>query len=424
MKELSAMNRRIVLLIAEAMPLGLTPKQILQKIPELSPQNLNIHLKILLRKGIIEKHKESILTYYRITPAGINTISRLVVEAQEKPFMPAQPTQPTERAEDSLSSPAIKSPSSAPTERAGGSLPSEPTPSASPAPAEASKPPEPPLRARVHKFGIAYPLKDALSPSTPIQLLQLAGIPAEQVKLRNSQQAYFAIGSITARLTNTTLLLYASDIYTDNRTPSIEAEAKIKAEFDAIALKLEQKLQRIASFKLRRIDKDTLESHITTQHWAEEHHPLAEAGEENHIILARSPVDGAVRLDTDKSKGFRELETKHAKSADLDKDTLDEQFNGILDHKINLLDIPRLNEITNFHSQAIKDIDRVVGDLSQRMLTYATNIEAHATVIKDLSIVTAKLNATLDQLAEARQQSEHKQGFWSKLITKFKQTIK
>ncbi|MEM3860754.1 MAG: hypothetical protein QW478_15400, partial [Candidatus Micrarchaeaceae archaeon] len=294
--------------------------------------------------------------------------------------------------------------------------PSEPTPSASPAPAEASKPPEPPLQARVHKFGIAYPLKDALSPATPIQLLQLAGIPAEQVKLHNSQQAYFAIGSITARLTNTTLLLYASDIYTDNRTPSIEAEAKIKAEFDAIALKLEQKLQHIASFKLRRIDKDTLESHITTQHWAEEHHPLAEAGEENHIILARSPIDGAVRLDTDKSKGFRELETKHAKSADLDKDTLDEQFNGILDHKISLLDIPRLNAIADFHSQAIAQID-------QRMLTYTKNIEAHANAIKELSMVTAKLNATLDQLAAARQQ-EHKQNLWGRLITKLKQMVK
>ncbi|MEM3215961.1 MAG: helix-turn-helix domain-containing protein, partial [Candidatus Micrarchaeaceae archaeon] len=254
-----------------------------------------MHLKILLRKGIIKKRRESSLTYYIITPPL--EMNRLVLENK---YISEQPE--AERAEDLSSSQAIGSPSApatAPAEKAGeGSL--EPAPSASPAPAEAS------LATRVHKFGIAYPLKDALSPATPIQLLQLAGIPAEQVKLHNSQQAYFAIGSITARLTNTTLLLYASDIYTDNRTPSIEAEAKIKAEFDAIALKLEQKLQHIASFKLRRIDKDTLESHITTQHWAEEHHPLAEAGEENHIILARSPIDGAVRLDTDKSKGFRE----------------------------------------------------------------------------------------------------------------------
>ncbi|MEM3247475.1 MAG: hypothetical protein QW207_02960, partial [Candidatus Micrarchaeaceae archaeon] len=83
------------------------------------------------------------------------------------------------------------------------------------------------------------------------------------------------------------------------------------------------------------------------------------------------------------------------------------------DHKINLLDIPRLNEITNFHSQAIKDID-------QRMLTYAKNIEAHANAIKDLSLVAAKLNTTLDQLAAVRQQPEHKPGLWQKIFKLFR----
>ncbi|MEM0143382.1 MAG: hypothetical protein QXL94_05470 [Candidatus Parvarchaeum sp.] len=37
------------------------------------------------------------------------------------------------------------------------------------------------------------------------------------------------------------------------------------------------------------------------------------------------------------------------------------------------------------------------------MLTYATNIEARANAIKDLSAVAAKLNATLDQLVAERQ---------------------
>ncbi|MEM3265208.1 MAG: hypothetical protein QXH07_04560 [Thermoplasmata archaeon] len=41
--------------------------------------------------------------------------------------------------------------------------------------------------------------------------------------------------------------------------------------------------------------------------------------------------------------------------------------------------------------------------IDQRMLIYATNIEAHANAIKDLSTVAAKLNATFDQLAAARQ---------------------
>ncbi|MEM3839455.1 MAG: hypothetical protein QXF01_02670 [Candidatus Micrarchaeaceae archaeon] len=52
------------------------------------------------------------------------------------------------------------------------------------------------------------------------------------------------------------------------------------------------------------------------------------------------------------------------------------------------------------------------------MLTYAANIEAHANAIKSLSIVAAKLNATLDQLAAERQQN--KQGFWQRIKDKLK----
>ena len=83
MKELTPMNNRIVLLVADAMPLGLTPSQIRQKIPEMTPQALHIHLITLLKKRILIKHKEGILTYYQIAPEGINTISRLVVHQPE-----------------------------------------------------------------------------------------------------------------------------------------------------------------------------------------------------------------------------------------------------------------------------------------------------------------------------------------------------
>ncbi|MEM3828157.1 MAG: winged helix-turn-helix domain-containing protein [Conexivisphaerales archaeon] len=132
MKDLSDINKRIVLLIAEAMPIGLTPFQIRQKIPEMTPQNLHMHLKVLLAKGILEKHKEGILTYYRIAPTGINIISRLVLEDKEKVFIPSQKA---ERAEV-FSSPeekSIRSPSSAPAQGAGSS-PQQPTPSPAPAP--------------------------------------------------------------------------------------------------------------------------------------------------------------------------------------------------------------------------------------------------------------------------------------------------
>ncbi|MEM3205054.1 MAG: hypothetical protein QW207_02525, partial [Candidatus Micrarchaeaceae archaeon] len=42
----------------------------------------------------------------------------------------------------------------------------------------------------------------------------------------------------------------------------------------------------------------------------------------------------------------------------------------------------------------IADQDRAMLQIDQRMLIYATNIEAHANAIKDLSGVAAKLNAT------------------------------
>ena len=144
MKELTQMNQRIVILIANAMPLGLTPSQIRKEIPEMTSQPLYIHLKTLLKKGILTKHRESILTYYRIAPEDINTIPRLVAHQYENVSMPP--------------------------------------PSATP--------PEPvKITARAHKFGIAYPLKDALTFITPTHLLAIAGIPAQQVALTNNQQA-------------------------------------------------------------------------------------------------------------------------------------------------------------------------------------------------------------------------------------------
>ena len=361
MKELSDTNKRIVLLVADAMPLGLTPYQLRQKFPEMSPQALYIHLKTLLKKGILTKHKEGILTYYRIAPEGINTISRLVVHQPEKVFTPRQPE-----------------------------------PAAQPAPL---------LTARAHKFGIAYPLKDALSPSAPTQLLTLAGIQASPVALRNSQQAYFSTGSITARLTNRALLLYTADLYTDNHTPTIEIESAVKAQFDAAALNLEARLQRIAPFKLRRIDKDTLEAHITTQHWAEERHPAAEASKESPIIMARSQQDGKARLGIDMSKGFRELETYHSRTADIDKDVIDREFNALLDGRITLFDI-------SAHSSAIADIDSRLSDTDSRLLDtgtklntlaegskdFALNLQAHASAIKSLSSYSAELIAVIGRI--------------------------
>ena len=364
MKELTRMNNRIVLLIADAMPLGLTPSQIRQKLPEMTPQALHMHLKTLLKKGIIIKQKESILTYYRIAPSGINTISRLVVHQPENVFTP--PAQP---------------PTHAPT-------------------------PEPiTITARAHKFGIAYPLKDPLTTDTPTQLLALAGIQATQVALNNNKQAYFSIGSITARLTSRALLLYTSDLYTDNHTPSIELESAIKAKFDATALNVEARLQRVAQFKIRRIDKDTLESHITTQHWAEEQHPAAEASDKSPVIIARHPEDGKARLGVDMSKGFRELETYHSRTADMDKDVIDKEFNALLDGRITLFDIEA-------HNKAISDIEAAAVATNDRLLRYANELNAHLPVLEKMDIVLAQVIAENARRAEPQK----RKSFWHTLL--------
>jgi hypothetical protein len=358
MKELTQMNNRIVLLIADAMPLGLTPSQIRQKIPEMTPQALHMHLTTLLKKRILIKHKEGILTYYQIAPEGINTISRLVVHQPENVFMP---------------------------------------PPAAPASPEPTS-----LTARAHKFGIAYPLKDKLTMHTPSYLLTHAGIPAKPVPLNNNNQAYFSTGKITARLTNSTLLIYTADLYTDNRTPSIEIESKIKQEFDALALSIEEKLNEITTFKLKRIDKDILASYITTQHWAEEHHALAEASEENHLILAKNKQDGNDRLGIDRSKGFRELETYHSKTADIDKDLLDREFNELLDGNISLFDIPA-------HTQAIADIEKVVQE-------YGKQLTIHIPYFQKQTEVLEKHERILSQLELKLQAQAPKPSFWRRVL--------
>jgi DNA-binding transcriptional ArsR family regulator len=357
MKELRELNQRIVMLIAEAMPLGLTPYQIREKITTLTPDNLNIHLKILLKKGIVTKHKESILVYYRIAPEGVSIVSRLVAVQPKKLSMPSSSLEAQEEAT---------------------------------------------LTARAHKFGVAYPLKDKLTMHTPSYLLTHAGISAKPVPLKNNNQAYFSTGKITARLTNSTLLIYTADLYTDNRTPSIEIESKIKQEFDALALSIEEKLNEITTFKLRRIDKDILASYITTQHWAEEHHALAEASKENHLILAKNKQDGNDRLGIDRSKGFRELETYHSKTADIDKDLLDREFNELLDGNISLFDIPA-------HTQAIADIEKVVQE-------YGKQLTIHIPYFQKQTEVLEKHERILSQLELKLQAQAPKPSFWRRVL--------
>lgn len=207
------------------------------------------------------------------------------------------------------------------------------------------KPASQPIRTRLHNFGLGYPLKDPISPKEAPILLTRAGYKTKPIRLKNNEQGEIVIGNMTLRLHTKGLNIYSKEIYTDNLTSSIDLEATLKPVFDEIALEVEASLAKTAPFKLMRIDKDTLFSRILKQHYAEEHHPIAEASPESPLILAKHPLDKQKRLGVDMSKGFREFEFYHKLTANVDKDTIDSQFNELLDGRISLSDIPRLKEV-------------------------------------------------------------------------------
>ena len=368
MHALREIHLRVLAVIGQHMPLGAQPSQIIKEAPIPAPasaQKLNQYLNTLLKKGLVEKHRESMMVYYTITALGINTF------AKNSSFGKPGPSKLF-------------------------------TPSPEPSESNATQPSqEKVFTTRAHKFGLAYPLKDPLSPNEPPRLFSLSGIPPQSIALNNNSQAQIAVGNITARLTTKQLELFTSDLYTDNRTLSIEVESALKRKFDALALNLEAKLQKVASFKLMRIDKDTLNSSIISQHWAEEHHPLAEASSESPLILAYSPIDGKPSVGIDKSKGFRELETYHSRTADTDKDILDKQFNAILDGKINLLDMDYyLNRLAQSQASSAEETAKLgaAALTTQNQLNYyAKQIEAHAKAIVKLNKVLDKLDRLLSQ---------------------------
>ena len=361
MHALREIHLRVLAVISQHMPLGAQPSQIVKEAPIPAPasaQKLNQYLNTLLKKGLVEKHRESMMVYYTITALGINTF------AKNSSFGKPGPSKLF-------------------------------TPSPEPSESNATQPSqEKVFTTRAHKFGLAYPLKDPLSPNEPPRLFALSGIPPQSIALNNNSQAQIAIGNITARLTTKQLELFTSDLYTDNRTLSIEVESALKPKFDALALNLEAKLQKVASFKLVRIDKDTLNSHIISQHWAEEHHPLAEASSESPLILAYSPIDGKPSVGIDQSKGFRELETYHSRTADTDKDMLDKQFNAVLDGKINLLD---MDYYLKHFAQATSNLADSQLTTQNQLNYYSAQIEAHAKAIVKLNKVLDKLDKVLSQ---------------------------
>lgn len=251
---------------------------------------------------------------------------------------------------------------------------------------------------RLHDLGLKYQIIEPLKPSEPILILsEHKDIDFTPITLKHNAQAIIH-AEITIKLTTTSLILYAPALYYSRGQPSIVAESQAKTILDKIAGEWEQRLK----IRLLREKIGVLHSELITEESADENHPLAqEAAPEHKIVLARTP-EGKERLVGDRSKrNFPELEAVYHRTAAEDSDTIDKQFNAILDGDINLLDMDHyLNRL--YQSQA--EITQNTAQLSNAALTtqnqlnyYAAQIEAHAKAIVKLNKVLDKLDRLLSQ---------------------------
>ncbi len=234
---------------------------------------------------------------------------------------------------------------------------------------------KPKLQVRIHNYGLSYELSHPLGASQPPILLN-----APAIALKHNTYGLIHTGSITLKLTTRHLEIYTKDIYTDNRTPAIVAEAAIKERFDSLALEQEQLAK--GHYSLMRIGT-ALYSKVVKQHWAEEHHSLAEQADSNtKTILAIHPIDKQQRLIVDMSKGFKELETVHKLTAGEDKDSIDRQFNAVLDGDIDLMHVAKIERIE-------EALDRLVSMQEERDIKVANlyaNIALHLKVMRKIDV--------------------------------------
>lgn len=281
---------------------------------------------------------------------------------------------------------------------------------------------------RTHNLGLIYHYKDELDPTLKVRLLAYnLEVDAKVFNLKPHIEQAVARIPLTVRITSKSMVLYAPELYARRGQPQIVIEAQAKAILDKEAIKLEAKAQGFTAFKLRRIGLEALDSEIVSEEIADEHHPLAEATTEDKskIVLARHPADLKERLIADRSKGFKELETPRAESAGEDNDTLDEQFNKLLDGEIKLTDIPRLKQASQAHAEQ----EGRILDILER---YGTQLNAHLPVLEKMDRVeeqTIGLNEKQAKLQEQQYQLNQKldclltslqpkpkQGFWGRLF--------
>ena len=244
---------------------------------------------------------------------------------------------------------------------------------------------------RLHDLGLKYQLVEKLKPSEPILLLsERKDIDFTPITLNNNAQAMIH-AEITIKLTTTSLILFAPALYYSRGQPSIVAEAQAKAILDPIAQEWEQRL----NIRLVREKLGVLHTELITEESADENHPFAQtAAPEHKIVLARTP-DGNERAVADWSpKKYPEFEAVYHRTAGEDADTLDKQFNAILDGKINLLD---MDYYLKHFAQATSNLADSQLTTQSQLNYYSKQIEAHAKAIVKLNKVLDKLDRLLSQ---------------------------
>ena len=286
-----------------------------------------------------------------------------------------------------------------------------------------------PIQKRAHALAHYYPLKDPISQADLRLCLQQSEIAYSEDALHQLHFTY----EVNAELFSTYLMLFAPALYQEEQENSKELEAKVKRILDDVARKLEAQLNRFHTFKLMRIDRDTLISYYTKEEIAHEAHALAEAlpADISKITLAHSPIDGRERLNADssllKEQGFKELEPVHKVTAGEDSNKIydelhnveasDKDWNDLLDGKIKLRDINHMKALLSQQLALNQGIierqaeqSRLGLESTKREEVYTKNIEAHALAI-------AKLNLVLDSLIAEKQAKPQapKPRFWDKI---------
>ncbi len=339
---------------------GYLSKQIAEEL-KVSKAAVSKRLRHLEKKGYIHIQKKGIILELSLTAKGLAELNSVGVSQEALPS-PQEPRLDTRN----------------------------PSKKVNYAPAAQSK--------RLHNLGLIYQLIEPLKPSEPVLLLsEQKDIEYTPISLNHNTQAVIHT-TITAKLTTTSLILYAPELYYSRGQPSIVAEAQAKQFLDKYAEELEARL----NIRLKRIKKDMLYSERMTEESADEQHPLAtEAAPEHKMVLARAP-DGKERLVADRSKrSFAELETVYHRTAGEDADIIDKQFNAILDKEINLLDM-------DFYIKKIADMQVKQAELQAQQAQaslatqdqlnyYSKQIAAHAAAIAKLNIVLTKLDRLLSQ---------------------------